>query len=248
MTADTLAALAATLDRLAQIPELAREARDTWGTQPISNPGDMRHHVPGSIVLADLDRLLVLSGGNDRDGLGVLSTWVRAIAVELDEEGILVDLPADDVAEACDWLRARDRWIEDNPLRCDGLADDVRRLHSALRVICRVRADYTPRCRKCREQVIPINGTTRQRTDWIAAAYGFCLGCAETYPKGPALEALGRVQDFTLAEIAEEQGVNVWTLRDWAKQGLIEPTGRQGNAATYNLDVVMLLVGARRTA
>ena len=62
---------------LTEIPLLTEEARATWGTQPVSADGLRTRGVPRSTVLADLDRMLVLSGSNDHDGLVVLSTWVR---------------------------------------------------------------------------------------------------------------------------------------------------------------------------
>ena len=42
---------------LAEIPDLAREALDTWGTNPISDEDTSTRTVPGSTVLAGQARI-----------------------------------------------------------------------------------------------------------------------------------------------------------------------------------------------
>ena len=60
----------ATSEALAAIPDLAKEAEQTRGTQPISTEGERRRATPGSGCLADLDRMLALDDNPDGDGIG----------------------------------------------------------------------------------------------------------------------------------------------------------------------------------
>ena len=105
----------------------------------------------------------------------------------------------------------------------DELADDVRRLWGSLRHICMVRAEYTPRCRHCMDRVDLVDAD-RQPASPESFAYGLCRGCGETYPKGPALAALGTLQDFTLPELAERVNIRPKTLYDWARKEWITPS------------------------
>ena len=98
---------------LTEIPDMADEAWWTKGTKVVSSDGHRGRSVPGSRCLADLDRMLALSGGNDYDGLGVLAGWVRMIAEERDE------LRLDDLQ---DLLRGRERRQHLLP---DGLLPDA---------------------------------------------------------------------------------------------------------------------------
>lgn len=255
--------------QLREIPALADEAFASWGTSPITGDRGTRRNygvrTAGEMpdyVLADLDRMLTLSGANDHDGLGVLSTWTRAIRDEMAEAGwpahgerpswYIVDSQglahhAGEIDTTCDWvIRALD-WCRGRGWEAE-LRDDIRRLHAALRAICRVRPEYTPRCRSCANVVILVDGTGR-RTTPEGYSYGFCTGCAKTYPKGPAMDALGQLQEFTLAEIADRVHVPVKTLHRWHKHKLLQPTSAgRGRDRLFRLDDVMRLVEKRRHA
>ncbi|MBK9156802.1 MAG: hypothetical protein IPM11_01500 [Micropruina sp.] len=153
-----------TLHYLAEIPDLAWEALATRGTRPASEDGPSARSVPHSLVLADLDRLLVfhswytdpLDDGRfvgmsqaeiDQDliaeaseeviGLGVLFGWARIIFDE-DTAGAGSSLPKDDVAEVCNWLSGRAAWASQQPW-ADEYAEDIKRLRGELRRICRIR-------------------------------------------------------------------------------------------------------------
>lgn len=129
-------------DMLTEIPTLAYEAHATWGTRPVTHDTASRRPVPGSRCLADLDRMLALSGANDVDGLGVLSGWVRMIVEEHDEAGEPIDWPADTIPAACTWLTGQLRWSVGRGYESE-MHDDIRRLWSTLRAVCGVR-DATP--------------------------------------------------------------------------------------------------------
>ena len=233
-------------DILTEIPDLALEAWLTWGTSPISDEGKRGGRGPriaaGAVMpdytLADLDRLVALSGDNNHDGLGVLSSWVRSIHGNRDEQGHADDWPADSAASACSWLAERLDWISLHPWLTEGLHDDLRRLHSTLRVVCKVRPEYAPHCRRCNDVVHLLDGDG-QRAAPETFAYGSCAGCGETYPKGPAMDALGRLQDFTLAELADRVKVPLSTLHRWHKEGLIKPTGKSPAGKTFRVGDVM---------
>ena len=213
--------MSGTADHLAEIPDLAAEAWATRGTRAITGETAGARTVPGSRCLADLDRLVALDPDH-ADGLGVLSTWVRAVSDEMTEAGWAHDWPADTVKAACAWLKAALPWCEGRGFE-DELADDVRRLWGSLRHICMVRAEYSPRCRHCMDHVDLVDADRRPATP-ESFAYGLCRGCGETYPKGPALSALGQLQDFTLAELSGRVKVALGTLHDWSRKGWITPT------------------------
>lgn len=219
--------------------ELLDEARETVGTNAVHVPAGRAKTTPKSIVLADLDRMLTL-GGN------TLTRWARLCIEERASEGI-TDLAPDDTDEAkCAWMASRLDWV-DGKLWADELHTDIRGLHGHLRAICQVRPEYRPRCRKCADTVIPVDGVSGERTTWELSAFGACLGCGQTYPKGPALDVLGQLQEFTLAELAPRVRVAEWTLRDWAKRALLRPVGKVGNARTYRLDDAMRIAERTRT-
>ncbi len=247
---------------LTEIPDLAREALDTWGTNPISD--DTKHGSPGPRVatgavmpdytLADLDRIVALHGGTDSEGLGALATWVRHVRDEMDESWWpipdertgtwwVVDSKGNTthheglIAILCDWLTRSLDFCQGRGWE-DEMHGDLRRLHGSLRHICRIRPDYYPRCRKCDNRVHLLDGQGRDATP-ETFAYGSCSGCGHTYPKGPAMDALGRIQDFTLAELADRVKVPLSTLHRWHKEGLIKPTGKSPAGKTFRVDDVM---------
>ena len=117
---------------LAEIPDMADEAWRTKGTKVVSSDGHRGRSVPGSRCLADLDRMLALSGANDYDGLGVLAGWVRMIAEERDEAGEpAVEWPADTVRAASEWIAGQLRWCMGRGFEAE-LHEEIRRLHGTL--------------------------------------------------------------------------------------------------------------------
>lgn len=223
---------------LEKIPDLAAEVVATAGTRPITYEGARSRRVPGSVVLADLDRMMVLDGANDHDGLGVLSTWVRAILDELEEAGSPLAAPEGTVEACCEWLGELVPWCRDRGFWGEFSAD-IARLHSALARICKRRAPYRPHCRYCTNPVQGIDPDGRTTDNWNLASYGRCSGCGMTYPKGPALQALGKLQDFTIPELANRFGIGRQAMREaitrWRARGLISPSGKQGKAKLYPL-------------
>ena len=209
-----------TAEQLAEIPELAHDMLASWGTRTGGESGG-RRRVVGSPSLADLDRMVA----TDRLR-GVLLGWVRVIRDEHDEAGDEVpDWPADHVCAACEWLAAPLPW-------CDGrgwdieMRDDIAALWSELRHITGVRDDYRPTCEKCGCRV------------HLEPGVGRCPDCGWIKLTSPELEKLAAANHATLADAAEllDLNLNLWTLRDWAKRGVIKPVGRSGNAGTYDLD------------
>ena len=221
---------------LREIPELAEEAFLTWGTQPISDDGPGRRKVPSSRVLADLDRLVAMAGIHGPQS--TLWQWTVDIAAEMDEQGIGAPLPADTVRDVCAWLIQRLDWIEFNPWHVEGINDQIGSLHGALRAICKVRPEYVPRCRHCADVVVFCHGDGSRAT-WEDFAYGRCSGCGATYAKGPAMDALGQLQDFTIAELADRVKVPAPTLHKWAQRGIIQPVGKGPTGNLFRIHDVM---------
>lgn len=223
---------------LEQIPDLAAEVVATAGTRPITDEGARPRRVPGSVVLADLDRMMVLDGANDHDGLGVLSTWVRAILDELGEAGSPPDAPEGTVEACCAWLGGIVPWASSRGFWGEFRAD-IGRLHKALSLICKRRKPYRPHCRYCTNPVQGIDPDGQTTDNWNLASYGRCSGCGMTYPKGPALQALGKLQDLTVPELAQRFGIGRQAMREaitrWQARGLITPSGKQGKAKLYPL-------------
>jgi len=211
---------------LTDIPGLAAEALLTWGTNPISDDGrgGKSSRLKGTMpdfVLADLDRMLALSGANDRDGLGVLSSWIRHIVDEMDADGIEPDWPADSVPDACAWLIVRLPWVESNPLRTEGLADDVQRLWRALRAICRVvdRRPWPCLTEGCSDHMEP-------------AKDGDYLTCGAGH-KHAGLSKWRFHPSMPIPDLSASLNISERTLRHWVSRGLIAtdeskdpPTGR----------------------
>lgn len=159
----------------------------------------------------------------DRYGAtATLESWTRVVCEEMrTDRPEMADNPtvrteASVLLEVWPWLEDR-QWAEN-------LADDVTHLANRVRAALGVRAEYRPRCRYCADVVEPVEAETHHVTSWEACAYGLCKGCRKTYPKGPALDALGQVQEpLPLKDVAEMTGLPLATLYRWYVVGAISP-------------------------
>ena len=231
---------------LAEIPELTEEARATRGTNPVSTEGGRGRRVPDSVVLADLNRLMAGDQHNDYSGVGVLSTWVRAIAKELDEEGAAYDLPDSTVAACCAWLAAHIGWVEANwrkvglskplpmfiaPDHPDGLPADVHRLWATLRGICRIRDKAPVPCPDCGYPLTEV-------ADMMRCPFG------HEHPGAYRLAAdLIRRPSIPTDDICLEFGVDRQQLYDWQARRKLAPDKSKGARPLHwwPRDVVALL-------
>lgn len=126
---------------LSEIPELAKEAWLTWGTQ--AAPADRGgRSVPGSRCLADLDRIVTLGTSSDHEGLGILASWVRAVVDDMQEAGQSAALPPGTVRAACAWLTDHLDWLTGQRYQGE-FAADIRALRASLRAITK-RRDSPP--------------------------------------------------------------------------------------------------------
>lgn len=159
----------------------------------------------------------------DRYGAAaLLESWTRVVFEEMpeDERPQLADratvrTESAVLLEVWDWIGGQ-QWAEE-------LADDVTALAGKVRTSSRIRREYRPRCRYCRDNVAPVDDAHRETT-WEACAYGLCKGCGRTFAPGPELAALGQVQKpMSLKEASEVTGIPVSTLHRWADQGAITP-------------------------
>ncbi len=202
----------ATTDHLAEIPELAAEAWATRGTRAITGETAGARTVPGSRCLADLDRLVALDPAH-ADGLGVLSTWVRHVADEMDEAGHGHDWPADTVAAACSWLTAAWPWCQGRGWE-DELADDVRRLWGSLRHIC---GRVEPKPLPCLTYGCP--GTLSEVDGMLECQIGHRHDGLRKWRHHPSMP---------IPAVAEAFKVKERTLRHWAATGRVNVDDTKG--------------------
>lgn len=166
----------------------------------------------------------------DRYGAtATLETWTRVVCEEMAEPPDMAEVAsvrseASVLLEVWPWIEDQD-WAEE-------LADDVTHLTARVRAALGIRSEYRPRCRYCRSAVVPVEAQTHTITTWEACAFGLCSGCKAEYPKGPALDALGQVQDpLPLKDVAEITGISIKTLYRWQEAGDIkaETDRKKGN-------------------
>lgn len=176
----------------------------------------------------------------------VTASWVQLIQDETGEE---FDWPADTTQACCKWLQNRSEWAQTQPWYFD-MDSELRALHKRTSRHLGIRPPYRPSCRYCGHPVQWIDPMSQPVDDWEQAAYGQCRGCRTLYNPGAEIAALGRVQDFTITQLAHQLGVARSTMRNWIRtwcaDGSLTPTGKQGNAPTYNLEAVLSLTEASR--
>ena len=198
---------------LAEIPDMADEAWRTKGTKVVSSDGHRGRSVPGSRCLADLDRMLALSGANDHDGLGVLSTWVRMIIEERDEAGEPeVEWPADNARSASEWIAGQLRWCMGRGFEGE-LHADIRRLHGTLTRITHRREKVWP----CLTE--GCTGSMQMVDQMLECGNGHRHGGLRKWRFHPPM---------ALPYLAEALNIPERTLRHWASRGLVEADESKG--------------------
>jgi hypothetical protein len=174
----------------------------------------------------------------DRYGAtATLESWTRVVWEEMrNDRPEMADHPtvrteASVLIEVWSWIEDR-QWAEE-------LAEDVTALTKRVRAALGHRPEYRPRCRYCRDVVKPVDADHTTST-WEACAFGLCSGCSATYPKGPALDALGQVQEpLPLKDVAEMTGLPLATLYRWYVVGAISPeTNGQKRGKLFDLAAV----------
>ena len=203
---------------LAEIPDMAEEALRTKGTKVISSDGARGRSVPGSRCLADLDRMLALTGANDWDGLGVLSTWVRAIDEEMTEAGeIPLEWPADNCRAACEWLAERLRWCMGRGFEGE-LHADIRRLHGTLvRITHRHEKRWPCLTDGCQGSMTMVDGM---------------LECGNGH-RHDGLRKWRHHPSMALPDVAEALNVPERTLRHWAGRGMVDQDESKGRRPRF---------------
>ena len=233
----------ATAKLLTEIRDMLAETQATYMSQPISD-GTTRGKQPCSRPPVDLTRVDLLDPANSYDGAGIITSWAQHVWREAGETGTTWPQPPAAVLEAIDWLKEHLDWCAGRGWDA-AMRADIMRLHTKLRRHLRYRDPYTPHCRNCLNPVEAIAADGTVTDDWNQAAYGRCTGCGWTYPKGPALQALGKTQDYTIPEIAVQVGIHRQSMQEaikkWQQLGLIQPTGRRGKAKLYSLARVVEL-------
>jgi hypothetical protein len=174
----------------------------------------------------------------DRYGAtATLESWTRVVWEEMrNDRPEMADHPtvrteASVLVEVWSWIEDR-QWAEE-------LAEDVTGLAGKVRAALGVRPEYRPRCRYCRDEVIPVEANTHTLTTWEACAFGLCKGCKHEYAKGIELDALGQVQEpLPLKDVAEMTGLPLATLYRWYVVGAISPTAGQKRGKLFDLAAV----------
>ena len=206
-----------TLPQTMPLHELLDEAEATAGSKPITQPGLTPKPTPRSVVLADLDRL-VIAGGD------TLTTWVRLVAEERAAQGI-TDLTPDPATDAlCVWLASRHDWIDTQPW-ADNYRRDIRQLHGHLRQLCRVAPRPIWRCTVdgCGDIADPQPGG-----EWMRCRSGHEL---------PGLAVMRRqiaARWITAKDAEAEHRIPAGTIRYWRHRGWLAPVQREGRADLWS--------------
>lgn len=187
--------------------ELLDEARETVGTRPLSEAGAKPRPTPGSVVLADLDRLTALGGD-------ALTTWVRTCMEERAAEGI-TDLAPEDTDEAkCSWIASRLDWV-DSQLWADELHAEIRGLHGRLRAICVIHTRPVWTCGICGDIADEQPGG-----EWMLCRSGHQV------PGRAVMRRDIAKQRLTSRQLRDVYGIAPGTLRRWKHEGWVKPAGR----------------------
>lgn len=222
--------------RLAVIPELAAEAWATTGTQPVSDDSPRRPTVPGSRILADLDRLLTFAPTPPRNypprhtepddqataSVGSLYGWVRVHHDNETADGISTWWPEGTVAAACMWLESRATWAERQEW-ADEYAEDVRLLHNQLRAICRIRTTHPTEC------LTPGCG---MRMDLMGDVYRCTEGHEHEGPDRLATKWM-RAPSMPTEEIVAQGWATADQLRQWLHRGQIKRDESKGRRPSW---------------
>lgn len=191
-------------DKLSDIADWAEEAIATNGTHAITDDTEKRRTVPGPRCPADLDRLIALDGGNDHDGLGVLTTWVRAINDERDEAGAPVTWPENTIRACCNWLTDHLRWSTGRGYESE-LHDDIDRLWATLR---RITGHRDPKPLPC--LTYGCQGTMTELDGMLTCEHNHRHGSLRKWRYHPSMPEVA---------VARELNVPAATLRQWRKRG-----------------------------
>ncbi|MBC7939101.1 MAG: MerR family transcriptional regulator [Chitinophagaceae bacterium] len=217
-----------TVDMLRELPNLAAEVYLTIGHP---NPTGPRSEIRGSSYGAKVPIDCVAYDAlrpDDHGQLAILTLCVRLVAEELRDAGqtwpALVNPPTW-VAE-CDWLIGTEPWWSRQPWAED-IDRDVTAVWKTLGRAARVTPPLRLTCTQCSFPVYPEADGSYYRCE-----------AGHTIMLKPELERLGKIQEYTSAELAELMGITDRTLRRWKAAGIIAPVGKLGKQDTYSvLDV-----------
>lgn len=239
-------------DALRDLPEqLALAVAVMSGERLGDNDGG--RFVPGSrppLSIATLDLIrpakpdvdpIAHDMGNIAPALATLESWVRLAHGEMLDTDTDTTDPSmhPTVATEAAWLLRHIVWVLEQQWVTE-LAEDVRRLSSSVRNALRERAEYQPRCPKCRDHVTQHSG------------YFEC-------PSGHQTEArhlMALQHPMTADQLAEAFDVTTAAIRKWVERGHLEPAVgedgkvlKSGKAHRYHVtDVLRLIDSGRKTA
>ena len=172
-----------------------------------------------------------------------LGAWVRLVV----DEGGADEWPADHIPALCAWLRRVLPWLLAHPA-ADEFADEVGKCWRRMRYAIGEKPPRRIRCTGCRTPVLghDVDGAT---TDVVEAwRWCSCPGCGMTFTFDAALVMLGRLQDLTVPQYADEAGVHERSLRRWVIRSGMPTTGRVRGGPTYARDDLAALVARMRLA
>lgn len=177
------------------------------------------------------------------EGDRLLSRLVECIDMVIVRSDFTTPDPGDQPTwvEACSWLRETATiWQAEDEL-ADDVTSTIENIRRDLARLDRQRPPYRPRCRYCRDRVILVDGSGQEASP-EDFSHGYCLGCQQTYPKGPALDALGSLQDLPAHQLADLLEVPADRVRQWVKRGKLTAEGRDSRGrAVYSISKARIL-------
>lgn len=172
-----------------------------------------------------------------------LGSWVRLVI----DEGTLTDWPADHIPALCHWLRGHLGYLLAHPA-ADEFADEVGKCWRRMRYAIGEKPPRKVRCTGCHN---PLDGhdvegqVTEVMETWRWCS---CPGCGMTFTLDAELRMLGRLQDLTVPQYADEAGVHERSLRRWVIRSGMPRTGQARGGPTYARDDLAALVARMRLA
>ena len=259
-----------TLDQLAEIPTLAREAMTALASQGRSNAGPRSGRpAPGepiNLALLSLDRAtqpptVADPIGQDPDShlLWELYEAVRVVTDEADEAAW--EVPAQPVPvwdELCGWLTATADFWTGQRLSCEWVSSNVAHVHAVLSRYAGVPREPILICRHLGDNGDECGARLTDRVSYLECAHG------HTISRTAALREAAGAQWLPLAEalaaVEEHYGLSLVpplkTVRQWGHRGHLDDIRRRDSrgwwiyhvAGLWQACAIRMLDGERKGA
>lgn len=193
-----------TAQQLTEIPALAAETWYTWNTQPVSDDGARPRRTPESVVLADLERLMLFDPENTSTGLALIGSWYAMVAAEQVLAGETVQLVTSTLPKQCAWLTNQLEWSRGRGYE-PAMIEDINRLHHRLKRL--LKYNHTPAlpCQTygCSGHLHPVDGM---------------LECEHGH-RHDGLRKWRHHPSMPVEDVAERFSIPLGTIRQWRARG-----------------------------